>query len=124
MSAIDEIRDLLGSLESAAGRREQLAKFEGLLSEVAVALGTIVEIMEKPADTSITTALSQALQNLQIKSPEVTVNVPQAAAPTVNVAAPAVTVMPSASGPKGWTLTVNSRDGNGNIRTLSFKPEN
>lgn len=122
------IDDIKSMLDAIGNRKDELAKFEGLLSEVAVAMQDIVSLMERPdEDAGLAAALVAGLKSLTFPAP--TVQVAAAAAPDVHVTVqPAqVVVMPAAesAGPiKGWNLTVTSHDGNGRIRSLSFKPEN
>lgn len=126
MSAIDDIAALV---DVARARKGEMTSFEGLLSEISVALSDIVACMEKPEteddDSAIVNALLTGLREMRVNA-EVHVN-PTITAPEVhvNVQPAQVTVMEAPEKePTSWTLTVTGRDGNGQIRTLSFKPEN
>jgi hypothetical protein len=125
MSAIDDIGALVDAMQS---RKGEMTSFEGLLSEISIALGDILACLEKPEsddDSALVQALLTGLRELRI-NPEIHVNVPSIAAPEVhiNVQPAQVVVMPPEETPiTGWALTVTGRDGNGQIRTLSFKPE-
>ena len=123
MSALDEISGLLDSMKF---RKEEMAKFEDLLSEVSVALSDICAAMEKDDDVAearnIANAIKEGLKGLVINAPDVHVT-----APEINFTVPpaqVVVMSEKEDKPTGWTLLVKSRDGNGNIREISFKPEN
>ena len=123
MSALDEISGLLDSMKF---RKEEMAKFEDLLSEVSVALSDICAAMEKDDDVAearnIANAIKEGLNGLVINAPDVHVT-----APEINFTVPpaqVVVMCEKEDKPTGWTLLVKSRDGNGNIREISFKPEN
>lgn len=123
MNAVEEVRKMF---EDMAARKDEMTEFKGLLGEISIALGSIVECMEKEEkgdDQAVVTALVQGLQGLSIKAPEIQVNVP-AAQVSVTVQPAQVVVMPPGESTKGWVLTVTGHDGNGRVRTMSFKPEN
>lgn len=135
----DPLDDIGTMLESLRSRRGELKAFEGLIEGVLTALQSIEGLMERAAanrlageimgsgdDSGLVNALTEGLRNLSIKAPDVVVNVPQQAAPVVNVPPAQVTVMPAPEGAavKGWTMTVTSRDASDRIRTISLKPEN
>src|SRR5258706_338805 len=102
MSAIDDIAALVDTMRA---RKGEMTSFEGLLSELVVILGDIESKMGQPEDHSaLINALLQGLRELRI-SPEVHVNVPQIAAPEVNVTvqpAQVVVMAPPDKEPKGW----------------------
>jgi hypothetical protein len=137
MSAIEAIVD---KMRSRAG---EMTTFEGLLSEISVCLTDILAVMEKPEppdthdqeevaalksiadalnkpdaddkeELSILRAIAEAIKALQLKAPDIQVNVPPAQ----------VVVMPADERPmRGWKLRITGRDGNNNISEISFKPD-
>lgn len=117
-ATIDDVRALLDQLVS----RESTPRSDALLGEVCVALQDIVSLLERPDDDSAScAAIVAAIQSISFKAPDVHVNVPAA---NITVPPAVVTVMPAEASPiKGWLLTVKSRDANGAIREISFKPE-
>ena len=58
---------------------------EALLTEISSALSDLVSAAEKVQDKGTDAALVDALSKLSIKAPDVRVNVPAAAAPTVQM---------------------------------------
>lgn len=123
MSALDDMRALLDAMSS---RKEELTKWEGLLSEISVALTDIVACMEKPEEDD-DSALISAIQGLSIKAPDIHVNVASAPPPDVNVMVQPsqVVVMPSPSNLNGLKIRITARDGNGAMSEFTFiQPEN
>jgi hypothetical protein len=110
MSALDEVAALI---ERMSSRKEELTRFEGLLSEISVALGDILGCMEKPekepekGDLAIAEAITTGLRNLP--------------APVVNVTVQERETEPP---PKAWRLKIVALDGNGKAREILFTPEN
>lgn len=127
--AIEELAGLVEAMRTRGERGDGLKVMENAITELNVILGDMLACMESDDEGSeaeaIATALSTALKGISFP---ITVNVsptPITVQPAqVNVAAPNVTVQAPVQTVTGWVLTVKSRDGNGAIRELSFKPEN
>jgi hypothetical protein len=129
MSAIEELAEMLDGMRS---RKAELSGMESVLGDISAALGDVCAWLDKPDDEkgeaeAIGAAIRDALKGLQFP---VNVNVqptPVNVHPAqVTVQAPNVTVQAPApmQSVTGWKLTVTSRDGNGAIREILFKPEN
>lgn len=96
MSGIDDIEKALRIMKD---RGAEMKAFEGLLTEIGSALADIVSLMEKDEKAEAREQLDlgplvQAIKGLKLEAPKVEVNVsptpitvkvPEAAAPTVNV---------------------------------------
>ena len=94
-------------------QQEQSAQIEqqevAALGRIAACLDRIAAALEKPEPEEVDddSALVAALSNLRLP------------APIVNVAAPMAAESPA----RGWRLQITARDGAGNIRDISIKPE-
>ena len=122
----DALEDVTRLMETLRSRFGEIKAFDGLLSQISVALSEIVDLMEKP-DASIAEAITAGFKGMQMSAPPVNVAAPEInmTAPEVNVTVqPAqVVIMPAAevqsSVSRGWNIVITSRDGNGAIRGIS-----
>jgi hypothetical protein len=122
--------DPVGEIKALLDRiaEKDMSALVAPLTDIAMALTDLVAAVEddEDEDDALVQAVIDGFRNLKIPAPTVQVTVPQAEPPdiVVNVpqALPAQVVIQSAES-KGWTLTITGRDGGGNIRSISLKPE-
>ena len=92
MTTTADFRALLDQFDAkmaeTGAAEARLKMFEGTLNEIAAAMTAIVAVMEKPEEPETPddySAIVAAIQGIQLKAPDVTVTVPPAAAPVVQV---------------------------------------
>lgn len=132
-----DIEKLLTAMKEKSAEIDALEKTLGTVNSVestmlsmSSSLADIVSILEEdskkddtedktpePGDIAIRDTLEKILAQMKVEKedPPQTIQ--------VNVPAPVVTVMPAQSEMKGFKMVVTSRDGNGAIREVSFRPE-